>query len=327
VTRSYKGVLEPFAQGLGRFLGLIEDKGVRDQIRPVVEEALKRSPLQDAMNQAGAIRMGVRELPELPRRAPKPEFGPGSATRQPEMIVEGDLPVNKVRPTGATGTYTVRRGDPNPAVRQDVPPAPRTPERFEVDNQLRIPFTQPGKGGQMYSFKGSSETPEVVGAMLRSNLGDFIDAPAVPRFRGAEGQRAMDLNPEETRRIMQMMNPERMAAPRDPNLLRPTGVRVTDLSGIDPRAVAALAGAGTAGVVLGNMGNDMQSVEEGPAVGAVSTTTGESLSQSLTSEEAAALNEYVSSILTSAGQNPGALSAIIQRNAPRSPENYPNPYH
>jgi hypothetical protein len=74
------------------------------------------------------------------------------------------------------------------------------------------------------------------------------------------------------------------------------------------------------------MGNDMQSVEEGPAVGAVATTTGESLSQSLTSEEAAALNEYVSSILTSAGQNPGALSAIIQRNAPRSPENYQNPY-
>ena len=326
MTRSYKGVLEPFAQGLGRFLGLIEDKGVRDQIRPVVEEALKRSPIQDAMNQAGAIRMGVRELPELPRRAPKPEFGPGSATRRPEMIVEGDAPAPQLRPTGATGTYTVRRGDPTPAVRQDVPPAPRTPEPFEVENQLRIPYTQPGKGGQMYSFKGSSETPEVVEAMLRKNLGDFIDAPEVPRFRGAEGQRAMDLDPQETRRIMQMMNPERMAAPRDPNLLRPTGVQVTDLSGIDPRAVAALAGAGTAGVVLGNMGNDMQSVEEGPAVGAVATTTGESLSQSLTSEEAAALNEYVSSILTSAGQNPGALSAIIQRNAPRSPENYQNPY-
>ena len=236
MTRSYKGVLEPFAQGLGRFLGLIEDKGVRDQIRPVVEEALKRSPLQDAMNQAGAIRMGVRELPELPRRAPKPEFGPGSATRQPEMMFEGDLPVNKVRPTGATGTYTVRRGDPNPAVRQDVPPPPKTPERFETDAQLRIPFTQPGKGGQMYSFKGSSETPEIVEAMLRKNLGDFIDAPAVPRFRGAEGQRAMDLDPEETRRFMQMLNPERMVAPRDPNLLRPTGVQVTDLSGIDPRS-------------------------------------------------------------------------------------------
>ncbi len=331
MTRSYKGVLEPFAQGLGRFLGLIEDKGVRDQIRPVVEEALKRSPLQDAMNQAGAIRMGVRELPELPRRAPKPEFGPGSATRQPEMMFEGDLPVNKVRPTGATGTYTVRRGDPNPAVSQDVPPAPRTPERFEVDNQLRIPYNQPGKGGRTYSPKVSSETPEVVGDMMRPRLGDDgklggKTAEDLGPFRGSVGQRAMDLNPEETRLIMRAMNPASMDAPLIPGAMRPRGVQVTDLSGIDPRAVAALVGAGTAGVVLGNMGNDMQSVEEGPAVGAVATTTGESLSQSLTSEEAAALNEYVSSILTSAGQNPGALSAIIQRNAPRSPENYQNPY-
>lgn len=321
MTRSYKGVLEPFAQGLGRFLGLIEDKGVRDQIRPVVEEALKRSPLQDAMNQAGAIRMGVREIPKVPGQAPTPEgFGGFKPVPNPPTskvpLQKGPVRMEPGFSRGGTQGVQLKPG----AIE---PPAV---ERFEVEGQLRIPYTQPGKGGQMYSPKGSSETPEVVEAMLRSNLGDFIDAPAVPRFRGAEGQRALDLNPEETRKIMQMMNPERMAAPRDPNLLRPTGVQVTDLSGIDPRAVAALAGAGTAGVVLGNMGDNMQSVEEGPAVGAVSTTTGESLSQSLTSEEAAALNEYVSSILNSAGQNPGALSAIIQRNAPRSPENYQNPY-
>ena len=331
MTRSYKGVLDPFARGLGQLLGLIEDPVVRNQVvRPALEEAAKRSPIQDAMNQAGAIRMGVRELPEVPRRAPKPEFGPGSATRQPEMMFEGDAPVPQLRPTGATGTYTVRRGDPMPAVRQDVPPAPRTAERFETENQLRIPYTQPGKGGQMYSPKRSSETPEVVGDMMRQRLGDKgklggKTAEDLGPIRGSEGQRAMDLNPEETRRIMQAMSPASLDAPLIPDTMRPRGIQMADLSGINPRDIAALVGAGTAGVVLGNMGNNMESVEEGAAVGAVGPTSGESAAESLTPEEAAALNEYMSNILTSSGQNPGALNDIIRRNAPRSPETYQNP--
>lgn len=339
MTRSYKGVLEPFAQGLGRFLGLIEDKGVRDQIRPVIEEAVKRSPIQDAMNQAGAIRMGVRELPELPRRAPVPEFGPGSATRQPQMMFEGDLPVNKVRPTGATGTYTVRRGDPNPAVRQDVPPAPRTPERFETDNQLRIPFTQPGKGGQVYSPLKSAENPEVAGQMMRSRLGDLqnpskelfgTDVGDFPRYRGVEGQREIP-DPKVTREMMQGMAPSRaMVAPSLPEQVSPAGLQMTDLSGINPRDLAILAGAAGTGAVLGTLGNPAtqpvsESVQEGPALGAVGPTSGQPTSESLTAAEAAALNNYISDIVNSSAQNPGALNDVIKSVVPRSPEMYSSP--
>lgn len=336
MSSSYKGVLEPFAQGLAQLLKFIEDPAVRSRVvRPALEEAAKRSPIQDAMNQAGAIRMGVRELPEVPRRAPQPEFGPGSATRQPEAIFKGDAPAASIRPVGATETYTVRRGDPTPAVRQDVSPAPQAAERFEVEGQLRIPFNQPGKGGRAYSPMGSAENPEVAGAMMRSRLGDLqtsdkglfgVDVGDFPRYRGVEGQQDIP-DPKVTREMMRQMAPAKpLEAPGVPDSMRPMGVQMTDLSGINPRDIAALVGAGTAGVVLGNMGNNMESVEEGAAVGAVGPTSGESAAESLTPEEAAALNEYMSNILTSSGQNPGALNDIIRRNAPRSPETYQNPY-
>jgi hypothetical protein len=168
----------------------------------------------------------------------------------------------------------------------------------------------------MYSPAKSSESADVVEAMMRQNLGNVIDAPEVPRYRSAEGQRAMDLDPEGTRQMMGQMSPDRMVAPRVADPMRPAGVQVTDLSGINPRDLAILAGAGTAAVGLGNLGNGKKSAEERSADGATS----------LTAEESAALNEYMSNILTSAGQNPGALNDVIRRNAPRSPETYRNPY-
>ena len=60
---------------------------------------------------------------------------------------------------------------------------PRAAEPFEVDNQLRIPFTQPGKGGQVYSPLKSAENPEVAAAMMRSRLGDVMDAAGFPRYK------------------------------------------------------------------------------------------------------------------------------------------------
>lgn len=321
MTRSYTAALEPFFKALAP---LFENKALRDQARPILENAAPRSPIQDVLNREEALRMGSRSLEsviepgnlDVLRRTPRPEFGPGSATRQPEAIFQDEAPVPQVRPTGATPTYTVRRGDPSPAVRQDVPPAPRAAERFETENQLRIPYTQPGKGGQIYSPAKSSESADVVEAMMRQNLGNVIDAPEVPRYRGAEGQRALDLDPKGTRQMMGDMSPDRMVAPRVADPMRPAGVQVTDLSGINPRDLAILAGAGTAAVGLGNLGNGKKSAEEMSADGATS----------LTAEESAALNEYMSNILTSAGQNPGALNDVIRRNAPRSPETYQNPY-
>jgi len=63
-------VLGPFLKGLVDMLGV---KGTREAIQ---EAAPPRSPIQDVMNQERAIRMGVREIPEVPGQAPKPEgFG------------------------------------------------------------------------------------------------------------------------------------------------------------------------------------------------------------------------------------------------------------
>lgn len=335
MTRSYTAALEPFFRVLAP---LFENKALRDQARSTLENAAARSPIQDVLNREEALRMGSRSLesviePEnldVLRRTPRPEFGPGSATRQPQAIFQDEAPVPQVRPTGATPTYTVRRGDPSPAVRQDVPPAPRAAERFETENQLRIPYTQPGKGGQMYSPAKSSESADVVadsmqktvgdvldaGAFLRSRLGVDMDPSDVFSYRVAEGQRALDLDPAGTRQMMSQMSPDRMVAPRVADPMRPAGVQVTDLSGINPRDLAILAGAGTAGVALGSLGDNKKPAEESSADGAMS----------LTAEESAALNEYMSNILTSAGQNPGALNDVIRRNAPRSPETYQNPY-
>ena len=325
MTRSYKGVLEPFAQGLGRFLGLIEDKGVRDQIRPVIEEAVKRSPIQDAMNQAGAIRMGVREIPQVPGQAPKPEgFGGFKPVPNP--------PTSKVPlqqgPVRMEPGFT--RGGSQGVQLQPGAIEPRAAERFEVDNQLRIPFTQPGRGGQMYSPLKSAENPEVAGQMMRSRLGDVLDAADFPRFRGAEGQRAMDLEPSVTREMMQRMAPSQMVAPSLPERVSPAGLQMTDLSGINPRDLAILAGAAGTGAVLGTLGTPTtqpvsESVQEGPAVGAVGPTSGQPTSESLTPAEAASLNNYISDIINSSAQNPGALNDVIKSVVPRSPEMYSSP--
>jgi hypothetical protein len=216
-------VLEAFTNAFGK-------QGTRQLLESAVPP---RSPIQDAMRQEGALRMGVRELPVIPGQAPKPEFGAGSATRQPEAIFKGDAPAASIRPVGATETYTVRRGDPTPAVRQDVPPAPRAAERFEAEGQLRIPFTQPGKGGRMYSPMGSAENPEVAGAMMRSRLGDLqtsdkglfgVDVGDFPRYRGVEGQQDIP-DPNVTRAMMRQMAP---GMPMEAPPLGPTGQQLLE---------------------------------------------------------------------------------------------------
>ena len=164
----------------------------RQGTRQLLESAAPpRSPIQDAMNQQRSIGMGVREIPQ-PGQAPKPEF--------------------KV----------------NPPAERPPAPAPRPAERFEVEGQLRIPFTQPGKGGRMYSPMGSADNPEVAGAMMRSRLGDLqtsdkglfgVDVGDFPRYRGVEGQQDIP-NPNVTRAMMRQMAPGMpMEAPR----LGPTG--------------------------------------------------------------------------------------------------------
>ena len=182
----------------------------------------------------------------------------------------------------------------------------------------------------MYSPLKSAENPEVAGQMMRSRLGDVLDAADFPRFRGAEGQRAMDLEPSVTREMMQRMAPSQMVAPSLPERVSPAGLQMTDLSGINPRDLAILAGAAGTGAVLGTLGTPTtqpvsESVQEGPAVGAVGPTSGQPTSESLTPAEAASLNNYISDIINSSAQNPGALNDVIKSVVPRSPEMYSSP--
>ena len=326
-------VLEAFTNAFGK-------QGTRQLLESA---APPRSPIQDAMRQEGALRMGVRELPEIPGQAPKPEFGLGTTTR-PQPV---EVPMGGTRPVGATPEYTVRPG--NPTRMQDVPPAPRAAEPFEVEGQLRIPFNQPGKGGRAYSPMGSSETPEAVAGAMQSRLGDVLDAAGFPRFRGAKGQRAMDLEPDVTREMMRRMAPGLQQAPevppamRMPSTMRSAGVNQVDLS--NPMVRAAIFSSGIGALAAMNQGGDgvptpmnsgadlPESVEEGAATGAVQAT-GETdpiqleVDQFVRDQpmgtEAAAVDEEISRVTTAMQQTPGEAGAKARAMAPRDPSSYAN---
>ena len=326
-------VLEAFTNAFGK-------QGTRQLLESA---APPRSPIQDAMRQEGALRMGVRELPEIPGQAPKPEFGPGTTTR-PQPV---EVPMGGSRPVGATPEYTIRRGDPTSM--QDVPPAPRAAERFEAESQLRIPFTQPGKGGRMYSPMGSSETPEAVAGAMQSRLGDVLDAADFPRFKGAEGQRSLDLEPDVTREMMRRMAPGLQQAPevppamRMPSTMRSAGVNQVDLS--NPMVRAAIFSSGIGALALMNQGGDgvptpmdsgadlPESIEEGAATGAVQATgetdpiqlqVDEFVAQQPMGPEAAAVDEEISRVTTAMQQTPGEAGAKARAMAPRDPSTYEN---
>ena len=306
-------VLRPLLEGLVDMLGM---RGTREVLQ---KAAPPRSPIQDAMSEAGAIRMGVRELPELPRRAPQPEFGPGA-----RPVVEP--PSSKVPlqqgPIRMEPGYT--RGNAGGVQLQPGAIEPRAAEGFEVEAQLRIPFTQPGRGGQMYSAAKSSESADVVEAMLRRNLGDFIDAAEVPRYRGAEGQRALDLNPEETRRMMGQMAPAPSTAPNIPDPMRPMGVQMVDLSQIDPRITGAVA-AGSLAVGLDQIFRDAENKRVADLGQGMPAETKASESSDLpTPQEASQINELISSVVADASQQGGVYGELVLQNAPRDPSSYPS---
>ena len=172
--------------------------------------------------------------------------------------------------------------------------------------------------GTMFSRTGKVTEPGTkIGGRMMS--GEYPNSPMRTVVRETEmqvspGQGELPLDFRSNKEVMAGTQP--MVAPVVADSMRPTGVQVTDLSGINPRDLAILAGAGTAGVALGSLGDNKKPAEKSSGNGATS----------LTAEESAALNEYMSNILTSAGQNPGALNDVIRRNAPRSPETYQNPY-
>ena len=303
----------PFLRGLVDLIGIGPAKKALQQRLPA------RSPVQDAMNQAGAIRMGVREIPQVPGQAPKPEgFGGFRPVSNP--------PTSKVPlqqgPVRMEPGFT--RGGLKGVQLQPGAIEPRAAERFDGANQLRIAFTQPGKGGQVYSPLKSAENPEVAGAMMRSRLGDVMDAADFPRFRGAEGQRELDLDPSVTREMMQRMAPAMAQAPRVPDPMRPTGVQMMDLSQIDPRVTGAI-GAGAFAVGMDRMLRDAEDKRVADLAQDMPAETKASQSSDLpTAQEASKINELISSVVADASQQGGVYGELVLQNAPRDPSSYPS---
>jgi len=287
-------------------------KGTRDALQ---KAAPPRSPIQDAMNQQRSIGMGVREIPKVSGQAPRPEgFGGFKPVPNPPTsrvpLQQGPVRMEPGFSRGGSKGVQLQPG----AIE------PQTAERFVVEGQLRIPFTQPGKGGQMYSPLKSAENPEVAGAMMRSRLGDVLDAADFPRFRGAEGQRALDLEPSVTREMIQRMAPAMAQAPRVPDPMRPMGVQMMDLSQIDPR-VAGAVGAGSLAVGMDRILRDLDfSPKEMPVE---SKATAES--QMASAQEAARMNELISTIVADASQQGGVYGELVLENAPRDPSSYQSP--
>ena len=297
-----------FLRGLVDMLGV---KGTRDALQ---KAAPPRSPIQDAMNQQRSIGMGVREIPKVPGQAPVPEgFGGFKPVPNPPTsrvpLQQGPIRMEPGFTRGGSQGVQLKPG----AIE------PQAAERFDVEGQLRIPFTQPGRGGQIYSPLKSAENPEVAGAMMRSRLGDVLDAADFPRFRGAEGQRAMDLEPSVTREMIQRMAPAMSRAPGVPDPMRPTGVQMMDLSQIDPRITGAV-GAGALAVGMDRILRDLdfgsdKSAQEAPKAA-------EKQTELLTGQESAQINELISTIVSDASQQGGVYGQLVLQNAPRDPSTY-----
>jgi hypothetical protein len=288
-------------------------RGTRDVLQ---KAAPPRSPIQDAMSQAGAIRMGVREIPKVPGQAPKPEgFGGFKPAPNP--------PTSKVPlqqgPVRMEPGFT--RGGTQGVQLQPGAVEPRAAERFDVEGQLRIPYTQPGRGGQMYSPGKSSKSGDVVADSMRQSVGDVLDAVDFPRFRGAEGQRALDLEPSVTREMMQRMAPAMSRAPGVPDPMRPMGVQMMDLSQIDPRITGAM-GAGALAVGMDRILRDLDFGSEDLARDMPVESKASEDSQVATAQEAAQINELISTVVADASQQGGIYGQLVLQNAPRDPSTY-----
>ena len=117
----------------------------------------KRTPGPSAPRPA----FGTREIPR--------NMGPGRLTEDPGAVNEAIASVRAIQaPVPQFGS----------GVRIDTPLTrmPRNPKQV-INNplegtQLRIPFSQPGKGAQMYSYKGSSVQPKNVAANMAKTLAD-----------------------------------------------------------------------------------------------------------------------------------------------------------
>ena len=121
----------------------------------------KRTPAYKAPRPA----FGTKQIPR--------DMGPGRLTEDPGAVNEA---IARVRASQANRAPVPEFGS---GVRIETPLTrmPRNPKQV-INNplegtQLRIPFSQPGKGAQMYSPKKSSVRPENVAANMAETLADL----------------------------------------------------------------------------------------------------------------------------------------------------------
>lgn len=319
-----------FLEGLQQFLG---NKGARQILEQV---APPRSAVQDVMQQTGSYGAGMRELPVLPRRSVKPEFG-GGMTRRPEPGIPSGNP-SMDRLTGGPRVKTM----PSAAEAGKIPqgPAQNLPpelERFEALRQMNLdlrnpagavnPNTGKGMGGQYYSGKSSSAADRdlVRGSFQADADRDVMDIMEAGRRSQpspvAEGQ--MNIFDQE---------------------MRPRGITTTDLSKADIRD-AILAGAlgiagGAAGMMMSGgqeqapVGTSIQDriaaqIESAEPRQVVEPSTEareieEFVARQPMGEEAAAVDGLISDVLQAMQSSGAEATERVKAAAPRDPSTYKN---
>jgi len=319
-----------FLEGLQQFLG---NKGARQILEQV---APPRSAVQDVMQQTGSYGAGMRELPVLPRRSVKPEFG-GGMTRRPEPgIPSGNPSLEGLTrgPSFSTRPPTAEAGRIPQGPAQNLPPEL---ERFEALRQMNLdlrnptgavnPNTGKGMGGQYYSGKSSSPADRdlVRGSFQADADRDVMDIMEAGRrsqpSQVAEGQ--MNIFDEQ---------------------MRPRGITTTDLSKADIRN-AILAGAlgiagGAGGMMMGDgqeqapVGTSLQDRIAAQIESAAPRQIVEPSSQAQEieefvarqpmGEEAAAIDGLISDVLQAVQSSGAEATERVKAAAPRDPSTYKN---
>jgi len=285
--------------------------GMRGTREVLQQAAPPRSPIQDAMKQAGSIRMGVRQLPELPSRAPKPEWPvpEGSpAIRRLQKLRQEIGPMQGPR-EATSADYIFQpaiRGMRNPAGMR----APGTMFSREFIEKGTGNVTEPGAkiGGRMMS-------------------GEYPNSPMRTVVRETEmqvspGQGELPLDFRSNKELLAGTQP--MVAPVVGDSMRPMGVQIMDLSQIDPRITGAV-GAGSLVVGLDQIFRDAENKRVADLAQDMPAETKASKSSDLpTPQEASRINELISSVVADASQQGGIYGELVSQNAPRDPSSYPS---
>ena len=260
-----KGILDTFIRALGPLLFSPKKDEVIEGIVKIAgegAEAAPRSALQRQMAETGSYGAGVRDLgtqtappsplpPSVQRLIPQPPgyldnpIRSGVVTDSVDRVEPAVRSVREMmeNPAGLASarSFGTQQGPTMPGIS-----SPLFEGAFPIGgntNQLRLSFQYPagtvidGKkvGGRVY--RDIADTPEnraIIEALNKQRVGDVEDFPEAMIYRQDPNQRALDLDPEGTRRMVG--SPEPMTAPSVPvrtaGSMGNLGTNVVDLSDV-----------------------------------------------------------------------------------------------